>query len=88
MKQHVKAYLNASGYATGEFIPCENCGAESVDIHHIHRRGMGGSKTADNVNNLMALCRDCHDMAHRQPSMMEYLQRKHDRVMDKWKQQQ
>ena len=30
------------------------------DIHHIHARGMGGTKQADNIENLMALCRNCH----------------------------
>ena len=31
-----------------------------MDIHHIESRGMGGSKTKDDPNNLMALCRACH----------------------------
>ena len=30
------------------------------DIHHIHARGMGGTKQADNIENLMAICRNCH----------------------------
>jgi 5-methylcytosine-specific restriction endonuclease McrA len=30
-----------------------------VDIHHIERRGMGGTKQ-DKIENLMALCRKCH----------------------------
>jgi 5-methylcytosine-specific restriction endonuclease McrA len=34
-----------------------------VDIHHIEPRGMGGSKTLDVIENLMALCRECHHEA-------------------------
>ena len=41
-------------------MPCEVCGSRAVDIHHIHRRGMGGSTDADKIENLMAVCRTCH----------------------------
>ena len=61
MKKHTKVYLKAMGYDTTDFIPCEICGAKAVDIHHIESRGMGGSKDADTIENLMALCRKCHN---------------------------
>lgn len=60
MKNYVKVYFDFFGYDTESFIPCEVCGTKAVDIHHIHRRGMGGSKSADNIGNLMAVCRICH----------------------------
>jgi len=60
MKKHTKIYLEAMGFSTTDWIPCEVCGATAVDIHHIDSRGMGGSKTADIIENLMALCRICH----------------------------
>ena len=60
MKKHTKIYLEYFDYAGDEFIPCEICGARAVDIHHIDCRGMGGSKTKDTIENLMALCRPCH----------------------------
>lgn len=60
MKAHTKIYLKYFGYTIADFIPCEVCGAKSIDIHHIERRGMGGSKEAETPSNLMALCRDCH----------------------------
>ena len=60
MKNHPKVYLNHFGYIGEDFIPCEVCGSKAVDIHHIHRRGMGGSKYADKIENLMAVCRSCH----------------------------
>ena len=60
MKNHTKVYLKAMGYDTTDFIPCEVCQSKAVDIHHIEARGMGGSKNADTIENLMALCRSCH----------------------------
>jgi len=51
------------GYDPEEFIPCECCSSKAVDIHHIDARGMGGDPTGgkDRIENLMALCRRCHD---------------------------
>jgi hypothetical protein len=60
VKNHTKVYFKAFGYDTTDFIPCEVCRATAVDIHHIDSRGMGGSKHADTIDNLMALCRTCH----------------------------
>ena len=60
MKNHTKVYLKEMGFSTTDWIPCEVCGATAVDIHHIESRGMGGSKHADTIENLMALCRECH----------------------------
>ena len=47
----------------GDFVPCEVCEKEAVDIHHIDARGMGGdpTKSKDKIENLMALCRSCHE---------------------------
>ena len=60
MKKHTKVYLDYFGYGMDSFIPCELCNSRAVDIHHIDCRGMGGSKDKDNIENLMALCRNCH----------------------------
>ena len=64
MKKHTKIYMDYFGYGEQDFIPCENCGKRAVDIHHIDPKKMGGSKDKDNINNLCALCRGCHNMAH------------------------
>jgi 5-methylcytosine-specific restriction endonuclease McrA len=61
MKNHTKVYLKGMGYDTTDWIPCEVCQSQAVDIHHIEARGMGGSKEADTIENLMALCRKCHN---------------------------
>jgi 5-methylcytosine-specific restriction endonuclease McrA len=62
MKKHIRIYMDAFRYSSGDFIPCEICGRQATDIHHIQRRGMGGSATADRIENLMAVCRSCHEM--------------------------
>lgn len=60
MKQHTKIYLDYFGFMEADFIPCEICNKKAVDIHHIEARGMGGSKEKDTIENLMAVCRECH----------------------------
>ena len=61
MKNHTKIYLKEMNYHDTDWIPCEMCGQTAVDIHHIEARGMGGSKDKDIIENLMALCRSCHN---------------------------
>ena len=61
MKLHTKIYYDFFGLTEADTPLCEVCGKVAVDIHHIYRRGMGGSKDKDVVRNLMALCRACHD---------------------------
>lgn len=58
MKPHHKIYFDFFGITPGASFRCEICGrvATNHDIHHIERRGMGGRKGADVIENLMALC--------------------------------
>lgn len=64
MKKHTKIYFDYFDYTIADFIPCEKCGARAVDIHHVIFKQMGGSKTKDYIENLVALCRECHNKAH------------------------
>ena len=77
MKKHTKLYLDYFGYGIEDFIPCESCGAKAVDIHYIEARGMGGDKKADDIKNLMALCRQCHLVMGDTKTHMDYLKTKH-----------
>jgi len=45
MKKHTRIYYKHYGYGIDDIVLCENCGSEAVDIHHIIKKGMGGSKT-------------------------------------------
>jgi 5-methylcytosine-specific restriction endonuclease McrA len=83
MKNHTKVYLKGMGYDTTDFIPCEVCQAKAVDIHHIESRGMGGSKTADTIENLMALCRTCHVAYGDIKEHKEHLQATHNHHLAK-----
>ena len=66
MQRHVKNYLEWAGSSDGK-VNCEVCGAVAVDIHHVEPRSSFGSKRKDerdHISNLVALCRECHQMAH------------------------
>lgn len=67
MQKHTKVYFEHFGYSPGDFIPCELCGTKSVDIHHIEARSSFGSKRKheqDSIENIISLCRPCHERAH------------------------
>lgn len=60
MQKHTKIYFEYFDYGETDFVPCEACGREAVDVHHIQGRGKG----KDVIENLIGLCRRCHDLAH------------------------
>jgi len=77
LKRHTKIYLNYFGYDQTDFIPCEVCDKKAVDIHHIECKGMGGSKQKDYIENLQALCRECHLKYGDKKQYKEFLLTKH-----------
>lgn len=78
MKKHIKIYLS---YFNDTYIPCEICVRPATDIHHIKYKSRGGK---DEICNLMALCRDCHNLAHDEILKENDLQRIHnDRIKSK-----
>ena len=77
MKNHVKVYLKHFGYGETDLIPCEVCGCRAVDIHQIKPRGMGGSNTKDFIENLMAMCRRCHEKLGDRKDTLDLLIEKH-----------
>jgi 5-methylcytosine-specific restriction endonuclease McrA len=82
MKKHIKVYLEYFDYDTDDFILCEVCGRKAVDIHHIKARGMGGSKEKDVIDNLQALCRECHLEYGDKKQWVEFLNSKHKEKMN------
>jgi len=82
MKNHTKVYMKHFGYGIEDFIPCEVCNSRAVDIHHIDCRGMGGSKKSDDIENLMALCRQCHVVMGDTKTHMSYLIEKHKQKLN------
>lgn len=80
MKSYTKVYLQFFGLTTADFIPCEVCGMRSVDIHHIKARSLH-SKLLNEIKNLMALCRVCHDRYGDRIGDLDFLQQIHDEKM-------
>ena len=67
MQQHTKIYFKHYGIAFNESgwhdpIKCEVCGCVAIDIHHIN--GRWNKENSNDIKNLIALCRRCHNDAH------------------------
>jgi|TARA_Y100000034_G_scaffold62646_1_gene75933 5-methylcytosine-specific restriction endonuclease McrA len=77
MKKHTKIYFNFFKIGEEDFVACEVCTSKAVDIHHIEARGLGGSKEKDYIENLVALCRNCHNNAGSSKIFNEKLKHKH-----------
>jgi hypothetical protein len=82
MKSYTKTYLSYFGYALDDFIPCEVCGNRAVDIHHIDCKGMGGSKLKDNIENIMALCREHHIEYGDKKQYIDFLKNIHNQRLE------
>ena len=89
MQPHIKEYTEKIPSHTG-YYPCEVCKAKAVDIHHIKRRSEFGSKKKsrneghqDHIDNLIALCRLCHDKAHANTLTKEQLHSYHQKTLNR-----
>jgi 5-methylcytosine-specific restriction endonuclease McrA len=76
VKNHTKIYFKHFGHKIPEDVLCECCSSPSTDIHHVNGRGEG----KDVIENLMALCRECHTAAHTNISK-KAMQKIHDDFM-------
>lgn len=87
MEKHTKVYLEFFPSHTG-YYNCEVCHNKATEIHHIKRRSEFGSKTKDQqdvIENLIALCRKCHEMAHANTFTKEYLTEIHRKTINQYK---
>ena len=82
MKKHIKIYLKYFDYGEQDFIPSEVSGGRAADIHHIIFRSHGGK---DEIENLIALTRAEHELAHNNPTYNEKLKEIHRNKIDAWK---
>jgi len=83
VKAYVKTYIKHFNYCEQDYIPSEISGSPAVDIHHIK---YGRYKRDDSIENLIALTREEHNLAHEKKLSEEYLQKIHLDFLDKLKQ--
>lgn len=81
MKKHTKLYYEYFDYALTDFVIDELIGVKAVDINHIDARGMGGSKAADKIENLMAVSRDSHLLFGDKKEHKAFLKEAHEHFM-------
>ena len=84
MRNHTKVYMTFFYLDESDYIACEMCNAPGQDIHHIQARGLGGSKCMDFVENLSALCRDCHNLAETDKNFNVYVRIRHLELINKY----
>ena len=79
MKNHTKVYMQFFDYCEQDFVMCEFCQNDrAVDIHHLTKQSKFGSKKEkDYIENLMGLCRDCHNKAESDNMFNFYCRIKH-----------
>jgi len=77
--KHTQIYFDSLGKYKEDVCGCEVCGDPATEIHHIERRGMGGTtdKTKNSIFNLMAVCRNCHEKYGDKAQYMTSLKTKH-----------
>ena len=67
MKNHVDVYRQFwwDELTLSQTEQCVTCGEWGGEVHHISNRQSGGSKCKDYIENLICLCRTCHDKCHK-----------------------
>ena len=82
MQKHTQIYIDYFDLGLQDVCYCEGCmrggriDGEGFDLHHIWGRGKG----KDVIQNLMLLCRKCHEKAHSTLSKSQ-MQLIHNNVM-------
>lgn len=82
MKSYTKVYLKYFGYTTADYIPCEvsGCGKKAVDLHHVEARSKR-MDLLDDIHNLMAICRTCHEKYGDKKQYKDFLKETHLKKM-------
>lgn len=73
MKPYIKTYLSYFKLDNPDEGIDELFGFMGNNVHHIYARGMGGSKLRDNIENLMCLRQDVHEIVGDKSAFRELL---------------
>lgn len=82
VKQHTKIYFDYFELSDPDEAIDEIIGIKAVDVHHINSRGMGGSKQADIIENLMAVARVSHDLFGDKKCYVGFLKKVHNHFIE------
>ena len=91
MQKHTKIYFDFFNVDYDPVSCWHDCvseisGEPAIDIHHIDSRGMGGSKNANRIENLMALTREEHELYGDKKQHLEYLKQIHADYIERFTQ--
>lgn len=81
MQSYTKIYLKHFGYGIDDFIPCEICNSKSTELHHIHNRSHRKDLLNDIIN-IMAICRSCHEKYGDKVQFKDWLQNIHNKKLN------
>lgn len=81
MSKHKEIYFKYFGYSSGDWIGCEVCGKTAVDVHAIECDGMGGTKIDPPIEELIAVCRECHILYGDKKQFKEWLKEIHKKII-------
>jgi len=89
MKKHTQKYFDFFNIEYDPVSGWHNCKSEisglpAQDIHHIECRGIGGSKTKDTIENLMALTREEHEQYGDKRQYIDYLKSVHKNYIERF----
>lgn len=60
MQIYTKNYLKHFNYCKEDFIKCECCNNRASEIHHILNKNRL-TENRNRIENIMAICRECHN---------------------------
>lgn len=81
MQSYTKIYLDAFGLDETDFCKCELCEKPATEIHHILARSKHKHLLND-IKNLQAICRTCHEEYGDRIYLMPMLLKIHQRILE------
>lgn len=64
MQKYKRDWLKRHGYGIDDKVPCQECGGVACDLHHVKFRSHCSKEEVDKDDNLIPLCRECHNKYH------------------------